>query len=219
MFKEYKLYINYYDIKDKLTNNNCYNLNNNILSTLFLTKNNILDQITTNNILDQIIKLNKEYVVLQFFYPLCNFENFIDKTINARINPSKHIMEKYIEIKNTMKDEPYNFIHYRYENDFTDYFKIKIESLDNLIKNIKFKNNNLKIYVATSNIKKILDLNNSKYNNLIYKNDDLLTDLNYEQRAFIDYMFGINSVECYGHRRSSFSSCINIAKGTSNYYA
>ena len=209
LFKEYKLYINYYDIKDKLTNNNCYNLNDNILSTQFLKKNNILDQ---------LMELNKKYVVLKFFSPLCSWQHFIDKKIYTRITPSKNIMEKYIEIKNTMKDEPYNFIHYRYEHDFTNYFKIKIECLDNLIKNIEFKNNHLNIYVATSNIKKILDLNNSKYNNLIYKNDDLLTDLNYEQRAFIDYMFGINSVECYGHRKSSFSSFINSAKGTRNYY-
>ena len=86
-----------------------------------------------------------------------------------------------------------------------------------VIDNIKFKNNNLKIFIATSNIKKII--NCSKYNNLIYKNDDMLMDLNFEQRAFIDYMFGINSVECYGHSKSSFSVMINNIKQTDNYYA
>ena len=129
-------------------------------------------------------------------------------------------MEKYIEIKNNIiLDEPYNFIHYRYENDFTNYFNINIEKLDILIENIKFKNNNLKIYIATSNIKKLIDLNDSKYKNLIYKNDDMLMDLNYEQRGFIDYMFGLNSIECYGHRKSSFSVMINNLKQTNNYYA
>ena len=81
------------------------------------------------------------------------------------------------------------------------------------------KNNNLKIFIATSNIKNLIDLNNCKYKNLIYKNDDMLLDLNFEQRAFIDYMFGLNSVECFGHRQSSFSVMINRIKQTNNYYA
>ena len=47
----------------------------------------------------------------------------------------------------------------------------------------------------------------------------MLSDLNFEQRAFIDYMFGLNSVECFGHRKSSFSIMINHIKQTNNYYA
>jgi hypothetical protein len=151
---------------------------------------------------------------------LNNFKNVIDNTINTNILPSKDIMKKYIEIKNNIiGDEPYNFIHYRYEKDFTDHFKLNIEKLDILIDNIKFKNNNLKIFIATSNIKNLIDLNNFKYKNLIYKNDDMLLDLNFEQRAFIDYMFGLNSVECFGHSNSSFSVMINNLKNTNNYYA
>jgi hypothetical protein len=66
-------------------------------------------------------------------------------------------MKKYIEIKNNIiGDEPYNFIHYRYEKDFTDYFKLNVESLDILIDKIKFKNNNLKTFIATSNIKNLI---------------------------------------------------------------
>lgn len=211
LFNKYKLYINYDIIKNNLTDDNCYNLNNKKFSYSFLNNNNILNQ---------LIKLNKKYVVLKQFWSVYNFENFIDNTIHTHIYPSKYIMEKYIEIKNKLiKNELYNFIHYRYERDFTNYFKINVVSLDSLIENIKFKNNNLKIYIATSNIKNILDLNNSKYNNLIYKNDDILMDLNYEQRAFIDYMFGLNSVECYGHTKSSFSCMINNIKHSNNYYA
>jgi hypothetical protein len=158
LFNEYKLYINYYTIKNKLTKKNCYNLNEKLLSFHFL--NDI-------NILDQIIKLNKEYVVLKQFWSLYNFKNFKDNTIHIRICPSKDIMEKYIKINNKIiKDnEPYNFIHYRYEKDFTDHFRINVENLDSLIENIKFKNNNLKIYIATSNIKNLLDLKNPKYKN------------------------------------------------------
>ena len=47
----------------------------------------------------------------------------------------------------------------------------------------------------------------------------MIIDLNYEQHAFIDYMFGLNSVECYGHKNSSFSCMINSIKQTNNYYA
>ena len=208
---KYELYVNYYNIKDKITNNNCYNFDSRLLSHIVFKEDNILDQ---------LINLNKEYVVLYQFWSLYKFKNFIDNTIHTHIRPSKYIMEKYIEIKNNIiLDEPYNFIHYRYENDFTNYFNINIEKLDILIENIKFKNNNLKIYIATSNIKKLIDLNDSKYKNLIYKNDDMLMDLNYEQRGFIDYMFGLNSIECYGHRKSSFSVMINNIKQTNNYYA
>ena len=209
---KYEQYIDYYTIKDNLTNENCYNLNDNLVSINFLYPN--------NNILDQIINLNKDYVVLKQFWAVYAFQNIIDNTITNNIFPSKDIMNKYIEIKNTIiKDEPYNFIHYRYENDFTNHFNIKVDSLDSLIENIKFKNNNLKIFIATSNIKNLLDLNNAKYSNIIYKDDDTLMDLNYEQRAFIDYMFGLNSVECYGHKNSSFSNMLNHIKQTDNYYS
>jgi hypothetical protein len=207
---KYEQYIDYYTIKDSLTNDNCYNLNNTIVAIHFLNPNNILDQ---------LINFNKDYVVLNQFWSVCLFKNIIDNTIHNYIFPCKDIMDKYIEIKNTIiKDEQYNYIHYRYEIDFTNHFNIKVESLDSLIENIQFKNNNLKIFVATSNIKNLLDLNNPKYNNIVYKDDDTLMDLNYEQLAFIDYMFGINSVECYGHSKSSFSNMLNSIKQTNNFY-
>ena len=206
---KYNLYINYDDIKDKITNNNCYNFNNRLLSYKVFKEDNILDQLTL---------LNKEYVVLCQFWSLYKFKNIIDNTIPNYILPSNNIMEKYMEIKNTIiGDQPYNFIHYRYEIDFTNHFRVNITSLETLIDNIKFKNNNLKIFIATSNINKIL--NCSKYSNIIYKNDKMLVDLNFEERAFIDYMFGLNSVECYGHSKSSFSIMINDLKQTKNYYA
>jgi len=37
--------------------------------------------------------------------------------------------------------------------------------------------------------------------------------------AFVDYMVGLNSVEAYGHKNSSFSCMINNIKSTNNYYA
>lgn len=210
LFNKYELYIDYDTIKDKLTDDNCYNRTDKMLSYIIFNNNNILEQ---------FINLNKEYVVLKQFWSLYNSPNVIDNTIYKHILPSNDIMEKYIEIKNAILPESYNFIHYRYESDFTNHFKLKVDSLDSLIDNIKFKNNNLKIYIATSHIKNILDLNNCKYANIIYKNDDMLMNFNFEQRAFIDYMIGLHSVECYGHKNSSFSHMINNLKGTDNFYA
>jgi hypothetical protein len=211
---KYELYINYYNIKDKLTNDNCYNLNDKILSWTKINNNN-----NNNNILEQLLELNKEYVVLKQFGGVNHhYYTFQDGNIIDYLYPSRDIMKKYVEIKNKIiGNEPYNFIHYRYEKDFTDAYKINdIKNLDNLIDNIRFKNNNLKIYIACSgDINNLIDLN--KYNNLIYKNDDV--ELNFEQKAFIDYMFGLNSVECYGNKKSSFSGVINIKKQTNNYYA
>jgi len=212
LFDEYKLYINYDNIKHDITNDNCFDINGNHRALQIFDVND-------NDILNQLKNLKKKYVVLSQFWSLYKFQNFIDNTIHTRIFPCKYLMDKYNEIKNKLiNNQPYNFIHYRYESDFTNYFKIGIESLDNLIKNINFKNNELKIYIATSNIKNLLDLTDNKYKNLLYKDDDLLSYLNFEECAFIDYMIGINSVECYGHNKSSFSVMINNIKKTHNYY-
>ena len=209
VFNKYNLYINYYDIKNDLTDDNCFNLNDKKIAWMVFKHENILNQ---------LINLNKKYVVLKQIAGLNQFKNFVDYTVNKHILPSNHIMEKYNEIKNVIINEPYNFIHYRYEKDFTSFFHINVETLDSVIEKVKFKNNGLKIYIATTNIKTLINLKDSKYQNLLYKNDDLLGDLNFEQRAFIDYMFGLNSIECYGHKNSSFSNTLNNLKQTNNYY-
>ena len=143
----------------------------------------------------------------------------IDHGIISHLLPSKHLMDVYFEIKNNLiKTKPYNFIHYRYEIDFKQHFQIQIESIDEVLVKIKFKNNELPIYVAASNINKLLDLNNDKYKNVLCKDDDKLSHLIFEERAFIDYMIFVKSVECYGHNNSSFSGTLNGLKRTNNYY-
>ena len=206
----YHLYINYHNIKDNLTNENCFNLNGDILAPIFLNENDIYNQ---------LINLNKEYIVLKQFWSLYMFRVDIYNIKNINIIPSKNIMNKYIELRNLIvNNRPYNFIHYRYEMYFTNFFKIDIESLDSLLERLKFQNNELNIYIATSNIKHLLNVNDSKYHNILYKDDDSLFYFNFEERAFIDYMFGINSIECYGHIKSSFSHMINQKKSTYNFY-
>jgi hypothetical protein len=214
LFDKYDLYKNYHDIKENLTDDNCFNLDGTKFAYNVFNDNN-----NDNDIQNQIINLNKKYIVLKQFWSLYNFRNFIDNTIHISICPSKRIMDKYNEITNLIiNKQRYNYIHYRYEKDFTNYFKINCESLDNLIEKIKFKNNGLNIYIATSNIKNLLNLKDNKYKNILYKNDDELLDFNFEERAFIDYMFGLNSIECFGHSKSSFSHMLNNIKKTNNFY-
>jgi hypothetical protein len=214
IFNQYKLYINYYNIKHDITNMNCFNINGNELSHHIFDKDNILNKLMVLN-----KKYGKKYIVLTQFWSLYKFNDFVDNSIPSRIMPSKYLMDLYNEIKNKLEiNKPYNFIHYRYESDFTNFFKVEIKNLDNLIENIKFKNNELKIYIATHNIQNLLDIKDEKYKNIMYKEDELLTHLNYEEKAFIDYMFGLHSIECYGHNMSSFSVMLNLAKQTNNYY-
>jgi hypothetical protein len=203
---KYNLYINYDTIQNDITEENCYNYNS-IRSNLQIDPD--------KSILEQINNFNKKYVVLTQFWCVNKFRNISDNTIFSSLIPSNHIMLKYNEIKNKL-DEPYNFIHYRYEHDFLCHFNCTVESLDKLLQTISFENNDLKIYIATSNIKNILDV--TKHTNILYKNDDELHDLNFEQKAFIDYMIGLNSVEACGNRNSSFSHMICGLKG-SKYYA
>jgi hypothetical protein len=204
------LYINYETIKDDITNDNCFNLDGKQLA-----HDTFVDD---DNILTQFVALNKKYVVLKQFWSLNKFKNLIDSTIYKNILPSKRLIDLYNAIKINLINKPYNCIHYRHEIDFTSYFKIEVENLDSLIEKIKFKNNELNIYIATTNIKKLLNLSNEKYKNIIYKDEDLLSNLNFEENAFIDYMFCINSQEFYGHNLSSFSQIVNIIKNTGNYY-
>jgi len=204
---KYPLYKNYNTMKDDVTPENCEN---------FDSSKRAIQQFDSNlDILQQIIDVNKKYVVLSQFWSLNQFKNMIDGRIFRSLLPSNINMQKYNEVKQQL-DKEYNYIHYRYEDDFTSYFNCTVESLDNLLETIPFENNNLKIYVATSNIKNIIDV--TKYNNIVYKNEDEMQDLNYEQKGFIDYMIGLKSKESYGHSKSSFSQMIKNIKGNTRFY-
>ena len=207
--EKYKhLYVNY-DILN-LTNENTFNFNSAVAYTIF-----------TDNFLIEIMNIDKEYIILKQFWAVYKFKEIKD---NVHIQPSARIMDIYNTIKSKIfnTNEQYNFIHYRYEHDFTNYFNVEIENLKSLILKLKstFKNPNLKIYIATSNIKQLIDLNDVDLCNIVLtKNEDELTNYNFEELAFIDYMFGLNSNEIFGHSKSSFSHAINHSKNTSNYYA
>ena len=156
-----------------------------------------------------------------------NFNNHMYKYY-FKIKPKSNLFSIFLKLKQNLLPNTYNFIHFRYESDFTDFFKINhILSIDSLLNRINFKKNKLKIYIACSNIKNLSNtiylVNNIySYKNIIFKDDFIeeynLNYLNFEELAFIDFLIGVNSCEVYGHSKSSFSSLLNIFKNTTNYY-
>lgn len=203
------LYINYDTLN--VTQENTYNFEGEVAIKLF-----------TDNYFNEIMNIDKEFIVLKQFWSVHKFSNIIEHDINRDILPSKRLIDVYNKIKPQIIHEEYNYIHYRYEHDFTSYFQLTIQNLKDIILNIKnsFKNPNLKIYIATSNIKEVLQLDDPQLRDIILtKNNDELTDYNFEEKAFIDYMFGLHSNEVFGHKNSSFSHMLNNLKGTTNFYA
>jgi hypothetical protein len=203
------LYVDYESLH--ITNENTFNINGKRSIELF-----------TDNFLDEIMNIDKEFIVLQQFWATYKFKQ-ITMDMNTHILPSDRLMNTYYQVKNNLlqNNEDYNFLHYRYEHDFTSHFNVQIEDLKTLILRVRnnFKNPNLRIYVATSNIKNVIDIHDSELSSiLLFKNDDELSEYNYEEKAFIDYMIGLNSVEVYGHSNSSFSHMLNNLKGTNNFY-
>jgi len=201
-----------YDLYIKPENIN-YNENNTINYNTKLLTNQLIN--LNQPILDQLKNFNKKYIILKQFWVLNDkIENNID--ITPYILPSKIILNEYHRIKNNLliNNEKYNFIHYRYELDFIKHFNIKKNlSLKEVIN--KF-NENLRIYIATTNINNILD--QTDRNNIICKNDDELKNFDFEQKAFIDYMFGLNATNIIGHSKSSFSHTLIKLKKSGTFY-
>ena len=210
--EKYDLYIPYNNLS--LNEENTYN---------FLHSRRCVEGIINPNIdiLTQLNEINKEYIVLKQFWSAVSANNVTVKIQNEKICeyilPNDAIMNEYNKIKSELIKGDYNFIHYRYEIDFIAHFHINnMESLNQIIDRVKnnFKNPNLPIYVATTNIKKL----NIPLNTILSKNEENLKDYNFEQKAFIDYLFGLGSCEVYGHKQSSFSNMLNWLKLTNNFY-
>ena len=209
LIKYGELHVNYHDLS--LNNENSYNYEGERAILLF-----------TDDFLNEIKNIKKDFIILKQFWSVYKFQKITDDIFPSLL-PSKKIAEIYHKIKNDLikPGEQYNFIHYRYEKDFTSYFNIHVRDLKSLILDLKhrFKNPNLKIYVATSNIQELLDFNDTELSELIItKKENTLKKYNFEEKAFIDYMFGLHSNEVFGHSKSSFSVMLNNFKNTSNYY-
>ena len=221
LFFKFGSYINFQFIENKINSNNTYNINYTKRSIeLFKNENEAIEFIKK-------YKNRYDYIVLPQFFSICDFSNQ-QKKYYHNIKPNPKLLSIFVNLKKTLLPNNYNFIHFRYENDFTTFFNINKDiSIDFLLKNIKFQNKNLKIYIASSDIKKLSNtklLKNNIYNykNIVFKDDRFkkynIDNLNFEEKAFIDLLIGINSEEVYGHSKSSFSSMLNMVKNTNNYY-
>ncbi len=220
-FKYFKEYIDYNTIENEINEKNTFNIKDK--RCIELVKNE-------NELNELIIQLNKntiKYIVIKQFFSISNFTLHKNKFYN-RIKPASHLYTIFLHLKKNILPNKYNFIHYRYEHDFTHFFKINhVVSIDSLIKNQKFKNKDLKVYIACSNLKslsKTLYLTNDiyTYTDIIFKDDYLiennLSHLNFEEMAFIDFLIGMNADEVIGHDKSSFSRLLNFYKHTKHYY-
>ena len=176
---------------------------------------------TERAILPQLDRINKKYIILRQFWSLCN-NDIIAENMFQYIVPCEKIYNIYNKIKKQIPEQ-YNYLHYRYENDFIAHFKIKNHpKLCNLIINNKFKKNKEKIYIAAFNVqnipKEFLSIPINDFKNIVYKKDDFSNILNFEELAFVDFMIGKNALEVFGHSNSSFSCLLNSAHNTNNYY-
>lgn len=201
----HKNYINFEKIKNRINNKN----------KIFISKKDI-----NINLLNEYLNKykNKEvYIFIEGFYKLNINIKKIYVNFNSFINPNNKILKIYNFIKNTILKEKYNYIHLRFEKDFENIFGSKnIINFNIILNKIKFKKNH-KIYLACSNTNKILK--NKNKNNYLFK-DDLISNfnLNFEEKAFIDFLIGIYSEEFYGNSKSSFSLLLSIIKKTKNFY-
>jgi hypothetical protein len=193
LFKKFKYYVEF--SKLKMTKDNTYNYDGDM---------------------SDIDSINYEYVIISQFWTKYSIKNKILNVLEY-IEPCEKIMNTfnkiYEDIKLTYID--YNFVHYRYENDFLFHHDVKPITFDEVMKKVKFDDNYI-IYIATTEIYNIM--NEDELKKYLYKDETLLMDYNIEERAFIDFMMGKYANTVYGHSKSSFSMLLNELKMTHNYY-
>jgi len=172
-------------------------------------------------IYETLKKLENRAIVLKQFWNCYKFEHQYE-LVYPRLKPCAKLQSIYETIKKELglENGKYNFLHYRHEVDFLNHFKItKLENINDLLNQTLFRENDLKIYVATTNLRKLIT-EEEHYNKIVFKEEDheLIENLNFEERAFVDYLFGLHSIEVCGHSNSSFSHMLNNSKLSCNYY-
>jgi hypothetical protein len=182
-------------------------------------------QLFNSNYIEQFKEIQKKYIVLNQFWSIHLFSNIVEN-IYPNIIPCKKLTEIYEKIKTELfpGNEPYNAIHYRHEHDFKNHFHLQIQSLESILVETKkkFKQPDLKIYIATSDYEKIVSgiIDPEIRNSIVSKNINNYPKLNFEEWAFVDYMIVLHSCDFFGHHNSSFSAILNQMKGSpQNYYA
>lgn len=228
-FLIYDNYVSYHKIKDEVTKENSYDFHRDkIMGNLFNADKKLYMDDITKNLSSILKKCDKKYIIVSsgfcFYAKTCRILEKWNKEFYDTLIPNEKIIDEY---NNIMKDihEPYNFIHYRYEEDMRglatktqgEYYT---PPLDVLLENNLFKNNTYKIYVATSTIEQLHDKNLMQkevgcYPSLLYKKSNL--DY-FDENAWVDFKIGIGAEEIFGFSSSGFSDTLNRLKGTRNYY-
>lgn len=204
-FLEEKNYIPYSSIRDDINRRNTFNFDGRRVIQLWNSK----------NFLNEIQKLSKKYkyIIIKQIWPL-GLVSFKNTDIIKWIKPSPPLLETYYKIRKELNiPNDYLFLHYRYERDFIKFFQVKIPNLNNLL--LEINPHKKPIYIASTNINQLLD---KKENHIFYKNEEKLKTFNFEEKAMIDFLFGLDSYEIHGHKNSSFSNVLNNIKDTNNYY-
>ena len=214
-FSIYSNYIDYEIIKKDINTNNTFNYQNKKAIEIFKNENEVINHLK---------HMKSKYIILKQFFAIKNFKHQLQK-YNFKIKPNNHLFTIFLHLKKNILPSKYNYIHFKYENN--NFFNSCVYSIDSLLKRLNFKNNQLKIYIACSNIKILsktyLLINDIySYKNILFKDDFIIqNNLNYlnpEELAFIDFLIGINSCEVFGHKKSLFSSLLNNFKQSNNYY-
>tara|TARA_B110000967_G_C18864851_1_gene552138 strand:+ start:302 stop:1120 length:819 start_codon:yes stop_codon:yes gene_type:complete len=209
-FIETSFYIRFHTLS--LNETNCHHYVDNIRAIEWLDKERVL--------LPQLDRIEMEHIVLRQFWAVCpSFQdeiNFYEKII-----PCSKLFGIFKTIKKKLPKK-YNYIHYRYEDDFIEHFQITNHpKLCHLIYNTPFCQKKLKLYIACYEIthlpQKYIDKPIQQFKNVLYKKESH-NELNFEEQAFIDFLIGKHAIELYGHSKSSFSWLLNSSKKTNNYY-
>ena len=165
-----------------------------------------------NNFLLILKKIKKKYILLKQIWSLELFP-FHNKELIDWIKPNERLYQYYInESKKLILPNDYLFCHYRYEHDFIRFFQLKVIPLQDILDKINKEKE--PIYIASTKMEQVLE---KKESNIYYKRER--KELNFEENAMIDFLFGIYSKKVYGHYKSSFSRVLNDIKGTNNYYS
>jgi hypothetical protein len=178
---------------------------------------------TSLEVIDFLKSVEGEFshIFIQQFWPLFDYKN---SKIHGdiRIEPSKKIKAFFLGLKGRLPKR-YNFLHYRYEHDFLEHFRITDREMvgthfhDLIQKNI-FKHD-LPVYLSCSNPLNVLKTIPAQYKKNIFYNDETsLPNFNFEESAYVDFLVGEASEEVVGHSRSSFSQRLMRSKSTSSFY-
>ena len=208
-FEKYSNYIPIYELQ--MTKDNTFNYDGSKRSIELFYKD--------KELVPQINKVYKKYVILKQFWSIYN--NYNDsENIYKKLMPSLRIQHLYNGMKLALPS-PYNYIHYRYEKDFLEHFKISDPvKLSKIIEHFPFQKKDLPVYIAASNVNlmddKQLDKPIHNYKNILLKREIL--NLNFEEAAFLDFLIGKEAIEIVGHSYSSFTGLLNSMHKTTNHY-